>query len=228
MTNQAAWRSPKQALQWAMSVKYYPQIVILLVLATVSWLPHGSASERFSRLNPKGNPLPPSTNHTDFWPCVLDRKTGLIWEVKTSTYGLHNYLNTFSWFNPDVALNGGLAGEPGGKACRQAPCDTANFIKAVNQAGWCNAHDWRLPSREELRSLVIYNPSHPGPLIDTRFFPNASRQFYWSADTNATHPDEAWGIGFTFGFDYAYYKTDRVLVRLVRQAHDIGQKGQQK
>jgi len=27
---------------------------------------------------------------------------------------------------------------------------------------------------------------------------------------------EAWGIGFAHGFDYAYFKSNRVRVRLVR------------
>jgi len=63
---------------------------------------------------------------------------------------------------------------------------------------------------------VDYRTPYPGPTIDKQAFPNAIAQFYWSADTAAAEPSEAWGIGFAFGFDYAYFKTNRVHVRLVR------------
>ena len=34
-------------------------------------------------------------------PCVLDQFIGLVWEAKTDTPGLHDWRNTYSWFNPD-------------------------------------------------------------------------------------------------------------------------------
>lgn len=184
------------------------------------------AFDRFIRLNEQGKSL----NNFDkapalAWPCVLDRKTGLVWEVKTQKPGLHYRHNTYRWFNPDIHKNGGLAGFPGGSNCQAQPCDTNSFIERVNKVGWCNAHDWRLPTREELRSLVDYRLHVKGPALNKMVFPNAANQFYWSADSNATKPDEAWGIGFAFGFDYAYYKNNRGHVRLVRQQKILANKG---
>lgn len=172
---------------------------------------------RFVPLDSSGKALSADNQSQSDWSCVFDRTTGLIWEVKTQLPGRHFYLNTYSWFDSDSSRNGGLAGEPGGKDCRDDVCDTQSFIRAVNKEGLCNAHDWRLPHREELRSLVDYTIPYPGPTIDTRAFPNAIAQFYWSADTAAAETSEAWGIGFAFGFDYAYFKSNRVHVRLVRK-----------
>lgn len=171
---------------------------------------------RFIPLDHAGNPLPTNEHSQTTWPCVLDRSTGLTWEVKSQQPGRHFHLNTYSWFDPDSTRNGGLAGEPGGQDCRESICDTQSFIRAVNQEALCGTQDWRLPHREELRSLVDYRIPYPGPTIDKQAFPNAVAQFYWSADTAAAKASEAWGIGFAFGFDYAYFKSNRVHVRLVR------------
>jgi len=183
---------------------------------------------RFVPLDHTGKPLSTDTHkQLQEWPCVLDQDTGLIWEGKSRIAGLHYLNNTFNWFDPDHTHNGGLAGEPGDKHCRegirQNICDTHRFVQAVNNEGLCNARDWRLPRREELRSLVDYNIPYPGPTTDTQAFPNTIAQFYWSADTNADEPLEAWGIGFSFGFDYAYFKSNRVHVRLVSSNQQTGQ-----
>ncbi len=197
-----------------------------LIMITVLF--HGSVDAkepRFVPLDPNGAPLSADARRQlQEWPCILDQSTGLIWEGKSKAAGLHHRNNTFNWFDPNHTRNGGLAGEPGGKQCREGTrkedaqknaCDTRRFVQAVNRKGLCNAHDWRLPRREELRSLVDYSITYPGPTIDIRAFPNTIAQFYWSADTNASEPLEAWGIGFSFGFDYAYFKNNRIHVRLV-------------
>ena len=53
-----------------------------------------------------------------------------------------------------------------------ARCDTAKFVADVNAAGLCGAGDWRLPTREELRSIVDY--SRYDPAIDTAWFPESA------------------------------------------------------
>ena len=193
----------------------------VLIISIFFWVPVCGASERFIPLDEQGNPM---THPADIavdgsieWPCVLDRQTGLTWEVKSRKPGLHHRLNTYSWFNPNPRFNGGLAGQPGGTKCHSRPCDTNAFIIASNKIGWCNAHDWRLPTREELRSLVNYTTTSPGPTLDTKAFPGAVAQFFWSANSGSKNPNEAWGIGFAFGFDYTYYKSNQVHVRLVRE-----------
>ena len=214
--------SRELALQCTMPMKLILLFALIFLCTVTICVAETSASNRFIRLDEQGLAIEDSgKSSTGTWHCVLDQKTGLVWEVKTRNQGLHYQDNTYSWFNPDTRVNGGLAGYPGGADCRSKPCDTRNFIEKVNEIGWCNAHDWRLPTREELRSLVNYKQKELGPAIDHIVFPNSVNQFYWSAESNATNAEEAWGIGFAFGFDYAYFKNNLGHVRLVRQSKKV-------
>lgn len=175
--------------------------------------------ERFIKLDAQGAP----TNRPDApWDCVLDRKTALIWEVKTNQ-GLRNNKNTYTWYAARSSQRGITEGVRNGGQCVNSECDTKSFIEAVNQSGLCGFHKWRLPSREELRSLVDYHLRPPKPTINSSYFPHTLPQFYWSATTDANDPGSAWGIGFTFGYDYSYFKSDLGYARLVTTGEVNGQ-----
>ncbi len=147
--------------------------------------------------------------------CIRDNNTGLLWEAKTRDGGLRDASQTYSWYVPHFHLNGGFAGYKNRGKCSLAQCNTQSYIDAINQLRLCGSKRWRLPTREELRSIVDYTVKYPGPTINQHFFPNTRNQFYWSAVPDANDKDSAWGIGFSFGYDYAYFKSDHGYVRLV-------------
>jgi hypothetical protein len=131
---------------------------------------------------------------------VQDNVTGLIWEVKTNKDDVENYDdphdadNRYTWYDPDSATNGGHAGT-------ESDHDTLDFIEALNNANFGGYSDWRLPSREELRSIVDYSIPYSGPTVDVSYFPNTVSSNYWSSTTCANDKDYAWIVGFHHGSD---------------------------
>ena len=74
---------------------------------------------------------------------------------------------------------------------------------------------WRLPTVQELQSIVVdgaYNPS-----IDTTAFVNYNTSsYYWSATTHADGTDRAWIVFFYYGDAGSYDKSYNNYVRCVR------------
>ncbi|MCR4304563.1 MAG: DUF1566 domain-containing protein [Gallionella sp.] len=151
------------------------------------------------------------------WACVHDNSTNLFWEVKKSEPGLQNASNTYSWYNPDQDANGGVAGTAKGGICAGSDCDTESYVKAINSRKLCGFSDWRLPSREEMSTLVDISVFYPGPTIPTAFFPEPIPPGkYWSSSTFRTRRAGAWAWRFDYGNDYLSEKSEALNVRVTR------------
>ncbi|MGG7055468.1 DUF1566 domain-containing protein [Nitrosomonas sp. ANs5] len=172
----------------------------------------GNAGFDFTKLDSSGNPLPASATE---WSCVKDNHTGLIWEEKT-TSGLRSMHNLYTWYNPDSSTNGGHPGVQNGTSrCSDSSCDTHGYVQAVNAQGLCGAYDWRMPAKEELRSIVDY--SRIKPAIDTTYFPSTPPAAFWSVSPIISGGgNNARGVAFAGGHDFNSGKSLNHHVRLVR------------
>ncbi|AGA92297.1 Protein of unknown function (DUF1566) [Thioflavicoccus mobilis 8321] len=85
--------------------------------------------------------------------------------------------------------------------------------------------DWRVPTREELHSIVV--PGCTAPAIDLGQFPATPAFAYWSATPFEYFDRLAWAVYFKSGEtgysprDYGYFH-----VRLVRDAQESGTSGE--
>ncbi|HMB14868.1 MAG TPA: DUF1566 domain-containing protein [Pelovirga sp.] len=156
------------------------------------------------------NPMPGAG--FDHWACNRDNVTGLLWELKTEN-GMRATTNTYSWYQPDAAVNGGVDGVENGGNCQGSNCDTFAYVQAVNQEQLCGSSDWRLPSRQELLSIV--DNGRFKPALETRQFPDASSQYYWTASPYEDNSQVAWQIYFLYGEALTTEKTEAKQIRLV-------------
>lgn len=167
----------------------------------------GQAGFDFTKISATGEQL---SANTISWSCVLDNHTGLMWEKKTDDNGLHDKNNVYTWYNPDAQSNGGKAGyENNGK-------NTYQFVNTVNSQGLCGYKDWRLPTLEELHSIVNYGTFNPS--VDTTYFPNTLSYWYWTSSSSASSNELVRVTTFLNGSDNINYKSDNSYIYLVRFA----------
>ena len=174
----------------------------------------GEGGFDFTALDAAGRPIAPSSGASPH-PCVKDNVTGLVWEVKTADAGLRDQNWVYTWFD-SVHNYGHSAGAASGTtSCRTVGrCDTEKYVADVNATALCGYTDWRMPTRQELQSIV-----HAGrklPAIDTTYFPNTPSSFFWSGSPLANNPEGAWGVYFDVGGTSYVVRSDSHFVRLVR------------
>jgi len=73
---------------------------------------------------------------------------------------------------------------------------------------------WRLPTIQELLSLVDYSTHNPA--INLNYFPDTVSSFYWSSTTYASNTSYAWGVNFNDGYGFYSNKLNSYYVRAVR------------
>ena len=89
-------------------------------------------------------------------------------------------------------------------------------VQAVcTQAGIGGRRGWRLPTIEELASLL--DPTQNNPVLPSgHLFTNVYAYHYWSSTTNAIDPNSAWDVHFGTGYVGYGSKYGVFYVRCVR------------
>ena len=149
---------------------------------------NGKAGFDFSKIALDGSVLASDALN---WDCVRDNVTGLWWEVKTANAGLRDMGIEYTWPSASV------------------------FASKVNRSGLCGFNDWRLPTRDELISIVDIN-TNSGPTVDMLFFSNTVSDGYWTDTSDPHQPGFARSVYFHSGGDGSSDINNSHYVRLVR------------
>lgn len=107
-----------------------------------------------------------------------------------------------------------------GEAVRLNHEEVAQLIKQANaQLG----EGWRLPSLNELRSLVCTRCGPP--MINAERFPNTMPEPYWTGEQNFMSPRNYWTVSFMTGDRYGrFFPDQRMMVRFVRNISPMEQR----
>ena len=110
-------------------------------------------------------------------------------------------------------LNSGLMWQQGDaqNSSRRIWRKAVAYCESLTLGGYS---DWRLPSRDELVSIV--NAGRYDPAIDTAYFSSCMAYYYWSGTTHASYTGHAWGVHFDVGSTYWDNKSNGSYVRCVR------------
>ncbi len=130
--------------------------------------------------------------------CVKDNVTGLIWEGKTAS---GDRAGNDSYYNFEANTNSN---------------NSLGYAAYVNGLSLCGFTDWRLPTVEELQTIVDYGVAYPGPAINTTWFPNTASTFYWASTPYVSNAGYSWSIYFSLGTITTNPRLFPYAVRLVR------------
>jgi len=157
---------------------------------------------------------------------ITDNTTGLMWEKKDDSDGIHGKDRYFTWglTSAPYTMDGTIVTE---------------FLAELN-APPCFARfcDWRIPNVKELQTLVDYEVPLPGPTVDPAFHhpsgcagctdvtvPSCSctaADRYWSSTTYRFDPQNAWNTTFSYGNVIFVFKSGTSAVRAVRGGGTAG------
>jgi hypothetical protein len=147
-----------------------------------------------------GKDAPRKPRFENAGPFVRDNRTGLIWPVNGALSD-----ETFSW---------GAA---------------IDYIGSLNKERFGGARDWRLPTKEEFRSLVDFSRSlgYDGSVpersiaagLRTAGFSHIRETDYWTATTSLYNAADAWFVSLAGGGEGTGDKDLYLAVWPVRSGH---------
>lgn len=157
---------------------------------------------RYKKIDQQGNSL---SYEAAGFSCVTDVDTHLMWQVKPSANQ-----STYRW---------------GGKGAQQVGDifypDWDVLLAEVNEERLCGYSDWRLPTIDELKSLVAEGEGDVR--INHHYFPGTVSGIYWSSSAYDYYQEHAQTVNFADGVSAYYngFRGERAQVRLVRNAGKV-------
>lgn len=126
---------------------------------------------------------------------VIDQKTKLMWAINPDKYA--------NFPNPAKKMTWHEARE--------------DWLTHVNRRAWCGHKDWRLPTVDELKSLLLPEMQQ-GLYLRQDVFTDVPSEAYWvwSSSPYGGNGGNTWVVGFYHGNSYGRDNYDNYYVRFVR------------
>lgn len=166
-------------------------------------------------------------------------------DVERYAYSLavyNSWQHKYTWYNTDARTNGGQAGGVNDREfgsgdhlisancvfpsrttplyinARSTGCTSTNYVQVVNKAGRCGFSDWRVPSIQELTTLVRYEMG--SSLLDNHYFtdaqPDRPTLRYMSSTPAVDNAASYWCVNTATKQTELCHKQNLQSIRLVR------------
>lgn len=146
---------------------------------------------------------------------ITDTTTMLVWEKKSDDGGIHDKNDvSYTWSASGSTLPNGTA---------------FAFVDTLNAGNFAGSRNWRLPTLDELETIVDTGGQRPGrPVVpeafDTNCVPGCSITQcsctepinHWTSTPSVTNSQQAWHVLFNTGQSGTGFKTLGFRVRAVR------------
>lgn len=174
------------------------------------WKKHGLQGEILDVFAPK-------------WAALTDEKTGLMWAVNWDNDRKDSFPNRggLTWYRTEERLvkeTKVIKEKLFSSVTEEVDVlktfadghynqgdNTQTWINKVNEKGWCGYHDWYLPTKDELETLLIQKH---GSFDRERYYMLFTESFgsssFWSSSPVAGYSDGAWFVYFDYGSGYGY------------------------
>jgi len=142
--------------------------------------------------------LCPSGTYDNGGTCV-DLREWVLWKVQPDALADANYQDLGDGTVKDVVT--GLVWQKGVDSgtytwsATAAPGSAQAYCETLTLSGG----GWRLPTSNELMSLVDYTKALPGPAINAKAFPGTPSLWFWTSTPYAGSSSGAWGVYFDVG-----------------------------
>jgi hypothetical protein len=129
---------------------------------------------RWQKIGTQGEVL---AKYAKKWAAVIDNETELMWAINpTKTANFPNPQRQITWN------------------------ETTAWVIKANEERWCGFNDWRLPTIDELHTLLTKN-QQPNMHIREDIFNDIPDEYYivWSSSPVAAYSNGAWIVDFYYG-----------------------------
>lgn len=109
----------------------------------------------------------------------------------------------------------GLMWQKGHRPAYGRWADAQQYVRALNKERWCSYSDWRLPTIEELASIITRPRPNDGLHVAPVF---SNRMWVWSCDVKDASSGFVWNGNFLYGSVYWIDTGNGQDVRAVRTA----------
>ncbi len=148
----------------------------------------------------------------------VDHTTGLMWEIKTKENINFEYVCSEEYVEGNIhkSVENGWD-----VRLRDTAKDIVSYANKLNLEKYMGYDDWRVPSKNEMISLVLRSKSLTIGVDNLSYFTKEplaknTSHTYWTSSPYVERSDSSWSVIFNYGMESNGSNSNSALIRCVR------------